>query len=259
MIKPARRVEICVDSLAGALAAQSGGADRVEVCSDLLEGGVTPGAGCLRAIRRALKIGVHVLIRPRGGDFLYSEEELSVMREEIQFVKEAGVDGVVLGCLTANGDIDRAQTAQLIELSRPMSVTFHRAFDMCRDPRTALEALVELGVERVLTSGARNSCLEGRQVIAELQRQAAGRITIMAGGGLTPQNVPELVATTGVTEVHLSARKLVTSGMIFRNENCSLGGTAPEAEYSWKTTDAEAVRAVVEAIRKLQIPSSNIQ
>lgn len=244
-----RRVEICVDSLAGALAAQSGGADRVELCAGLLEGGLTPSAGCLLAVRRELHIGLHVIIRPRGGDFLYTKEELVVMREDIRLAKEFGADGVVLGCLTAEGEIDRARTAELIALARPMSVTFHRAFDMCRDLRAALEGLTALGVERVLTSGGRNSCAEGGQVIAALQKQAAGRIIVMAGGGLTPQNVGELVAATGISEVHLSARKPVASGMKYRNEHCAMGGAAPPSEYAWKTTDVAAVRAVVVALK----------
>jgi copper homeostasis protein len=242
-------VEICVDSLAGALAAQSGGADRVELCADLLEGGITPSAGCIRAVRRALTIGLQVIIRPRGGDFLYSEEELAVMGEDIQLAKEYEADGVVLGCLTAEGQIDRERTAELIERSRPLNVTFHRAFDMCRDPVAALEELIALGVDRVLTSGGQNSCVQGRQLLAELHQQAAGRIIIMAGGGLTPQNVNDIVAATGISEVHLSARKPVESGMKYRNENCAMGGSAPPSEYEWKTTDVAAVRAVVEAVK----------
>ena len=166
------RVEICVDSAEGACAAERGGADRVELCDNLLEGGTTPSAGCIRVARRRLKIGLQVIIRPRGGDFLYNEVELEVMREDIRIAKDFGANGVVLGCLTASGDIDRIRTEELITLARPLNVTFHRAFDMCRDPKQALEDLISLGADRVLTSGQEASCLEGLELLVELQRQA---------------------------------------------------------------------------------------
>src|ERR1051325_9028169 len=162
------RVEICVDSAAGAFAAQRGGADRVVLCDNLLEGGTTPSAGCIRVARRGLKIGLQVIIRPRGGDFLYDDTELEVMRQDIRMAKEFGADGVVIGCLTAEGEIDQARTRDLIQLARPLNVTFHRAFDMCRDPHKALEELITLGVDRVLTSGQEASCIEGLDLIAAL-------------------------------------------------------------------------------------------
>jgi copper homeostasis protein len=243
------RVEICVDSPAGAFAAERGGADRVELCDNLLEGGTTPSAGCIKVARRDLKIGLHVLIRPRGGDFLYTAEEMEVMREDIRLAKELGVDGVVIGCLTAAGDIDQARTGELLALARPLKVTFHRAFDMCREPRAALEEVIGLGCERVLTSGQEASCLEGLELIAALQQQAAGRIIVMPGGGITPRNVQRIVAGTGVGEVHLSARRSVESGMLHRNSSCFMGGTLRPPEFSWKTTDESAVRRVVEELR----------
>jgi copper homeostasis protein len=143
------KIEICVDSAAGARAAERGGADRVELCDNLLEGGTTPSAGCIKVARRGLKIGLQVIIRPRGGDFLYDAEEFEVMREDVRLAKELGADGVVLGCLTVAGDIDAVRTAELVSLARPMNVTFHRAFDMCRDPRQGLEDLIALGIDRV--------------------------------------------------------------------------------------------------------------
>src|ERR1051326_932728 len=172
------RVEICVDSAAGAFAAQCGGADRVELCDNLLEGGTTPSAGAIKVARRGLKIGLQVIIRPRGGDFLYDADEMEVMREDIRMAKDLGADGVVLGCLTAVGDIDQARTLELIQCARPLNVTFHRAFDMCRDPQQGLEDLIQLGVDRVLTSGQDSSCLEGMDLIAALQKQARGRIIV---------------------------------------------------------------------------------
>lgn len=244
------RVEICVDSPAGAFAAERGGADRVELCDNLIEGGTTPSAGSILVARRGLKIGLQVIIRPRGGDFLYAPEEIAVMREDIRIAKELGADGVVIGCLTAHGDIDQDLTRELIAAARPMNVTFHRAFDMCRDPAAALEQLIELGVERVLTSGQESSCLEGIDLLATLQRQAGGRIIVMPGGGITPRNVEKIVAATGVTEVHLSARRSIESAMEYRNPRVTMGGAFRPPEFSWKTTDERTVRSLMEALRR---------
>lgn len=244
------RVEICVDSPEGALAAERGGADRVELCDNLLEGGTTPSAGAIKVARRRIKIGLHVIVRPRGGDFLYSDSEIEVMREDILLAKELGADGVVIGCLTPEGEIDRSVTGELMGLARPLNVTFHRAFDMCRDAHTGLEELIALGVGRILTSGQEATCLEGIELIAALQRQAAGRIIVMPGGGITPRNVQRVVAATGVSEVHLSARRSVESAMQHRNTRCFMGGTLRPPEFSWKTTDESAVRAVVQALSK---------
>jgi len=242
------RVEICVDSAAGAFAAERGGADRVELCDDLLEGGTTPSAGCIKVVRRGLKIGLQVIIRPRGGDFLYDDTEMEVMRQDIQMAKDFGADGVVIGCLTAEGDIDQARTGELIQLARPMNVTFHRAFDMCREPVKALEELISMGVNRVLTSGQESSCLEGLELLCTLQKQAAGRIIVMPGGGITPRNIQRIVSDSGVSEVHLSARGPVESRMQYRNGRVYMGGTLRPPEFSWKTTDENAVRGVVKVL-----------
>jgi copper homeostasis protein len=243
------RIEICVDSAGGAFAAERGGADRVELCDNLLEGGTTPSAGCIKVARQGLKIGLQVIIRPRGGDFLYSDEELAVMREDIQMAKDLGADGVVIGCLTAEGDIDCARTEELIRLARPLNVTFHRAFDMCRDPSKGLEDLIALKADRVLTSGQEASCLEGLELLTSLQRQAAGRIIVMPGGGLTPRNIKKIALATGVSEVHLSARRTVESAMRHRNGSVFMGGTLRPPEFTWKTTDEASVKAVVESLR----------
>ena len=171
------------------------------------------------------------------------------MREDIRTAKSLGADGVVIGCLTADGGIDRAVTAELIALARPLKVTFHRAFDMCRDPRAALEELVTLGVDILLTSGQEETCLEGAETLAALHKQAAGRIVVMAGGGITPRNVGRIVAATGVNAVHLSARKGIESAMQFRNSRCFMGGALRPPEFSLKTTDESAVRSVVESVK----------
>jgi copper homeostasis protein len=243
------KIEICVDSVEGAMAAERGGADRVELCDNLMEGGTTPSGGCIKLARQNVRIGLQVIIRPRGGDFLYSDVETAVMLEDIRLAKALGADGVVIGCLTAEGEVDVVKTTALIAAARPLNVTFHRAFDMCRDPRAGLETLIQLGVERVLTSGQEASVLEGLDLIRDLQKQAAGRVIIMPGGGLTPRNVRKIVEASGVSEVHLSARSGVESGMQHRNTRCFMGGALRPPEFSWKTTDEKAVRSVVAAVK----------
>ena len=249
LAKRAMKVEICVDSVEGAQAAEKGGADRVELCDNLLEGGTTPSAGCIKVARESIRIGLQVIIRPRGGDFLYSATEHRVMREDIRLARDLGVDGVVIGCLTEDGEIDFARTTELMELAAPMNVTFHRAFDMCRDARKALEQLIELGVDRVLTSGQEASCLEALDLIADLNRLAAGRIIVMPGGGITPRNARRIVDATRVTEVHLSARSTVASGMKYQNSHCFMGGMLRPPEFSRKMTDEAMVHSVVNTLR----------
>jgi copper homeostasis protein len=243
------RVEICVDSVESAQAAERGGTDRVELCDNLMEGGTTPSAGCIKVARQSIRIGLQVIVRPRGGDFLYSATEQSVMREDIRLAKDLGADGIVLGCLTEEGDVDRKLTAALVSMARPLNVTFHRAFDMCRKPEKALEDLIALGIDRVLTSGQADSVLEGSDLIAQLHNQAAGRIIIMPGGGITPRNIRRIVTATGVSEVHLSARATVESRMRHRNPHVYMGGTLRPPEFTWKQTDENAVRSVVEEFK----------
>jgi copper homeostasis protein len=240
------RVEVCVDSVEGAIAAQDGGAVRVELCDNLFEGGTTPSAGTIALARHHLQIDLNVIIRPRGGDFCYSEIEFAVMRHDIEQAKRLGANGVVIGLLTPDGDIDVQRTRTLIELARPLSVTFHRAFDVCRDPFAALETLIDLGVDRLLTSGQESSVLEGLDLIAESVRRAGDRLIIMPGGGIREYHVAKIVAQTGVTEIHVSARSTVSSPMIHRNGRVFMGGELRLPEYERKTTDAARVRSFVE-------------
>jgi len=243
-------VEACVDSIDSALAAALGGAHGIELCANLVEGGTTPSAGTLALCRERLDIPIHVLIRPRGGDFLYSTAEFTVMLEDIRRAKQAGAQGVVTGALRADGDIDADRTRELIGAARPMRVTFHRAFDVCRDPAAALETLIALGVDRVLTSGQAATAPEGAQTIARLVRQAAGRITILPGGGITEDNVAALVRATGVTEVHLTGAVTRQSGMTFRAPTVEIGSAAPRSEYEWNVTDAAVIQRVVAMLGK---------
>jgi copper homeostasis protein len=241
--------EACVDAVESATAAGSGGADRVELCAALIEGGLTPSAGTIALARARLAIPIHVMIRPRGGDFLYSPDELEVMRRDIQVSKDLGADGVVFGVLTGEGDIDRDRSGELVALARPMAVTFHRAFDMTRDPRAALEALIALGVERVLTSGQEATAADGADLIADLVRQAAGRIIVMPGGGIDERTIEDVVRRTGAAEVHAAALAGIESAMRFRNPRCYMGSEAGPGEFTRTITDADLVGRLVARAR----------
>lgn len=216
-------LEICVDSVESALAAQSGGAQRVELCSGLMEGGLTPSLGLIQAVRSRIGIGVHVMIRPRGGDFLYSEEELAVMRDDIALAARAGVQGVVLGLLTADGRVDVPRTRELVELARPMEVTFHRAIDMSSDLEGALEEVIESGADRVLTSGGERTAVLGSRRIRDMVRAARGRIGLMAGGGVRAENVQEIASATGAVEFHAGLRRTIPSRARYQAQKVSLG------------------------------------
>jgi len=237
-------LEVCVDSVESALAAEIGGADRVELCDNLVEGGTTPSAGAIEVARERLSIKLHVIIRPRGGDFLYSDTEFKVMTSDVVAAKGLGADGVVIGILNADGTVDRERTRELVEIARPMSVTFHRAFDMTRDPFEALETLVEIGVDRILTSGQEATAEKGSELIRRLVERAGERIVIMACGEIREGNVSEVIRGTGVKEIHATGFVTRESDMQFRNERVYMGGADLDAEYSIKLTSAEKIAAL---------------
>jgi len=195
-------IEACVDSVAAALTAEAGGADRVELCADLTVGGVTPSAGTMSVAGERLAIPLHVLVRPRGGNFILFDDDLEVMRRDIAMARAARAAGVVLGALTPMGEVDRETTARLIGWVRPMSVTYHRAFDAARDPFEALDVLLELGVDRILTSGQAETASQGAEMIGSLVRRAGTGAVIIAAGGIRAHNVAETVRRAGVSEVH---------------------------------------------------------
>ncbi len=210
-------LEICANSISSALAAQEGGADRIELCDNMADGGTTPSYGTIKEARRQLDIQVYPIIRPRGGDFLYNEAEFESMIQDILICKELGCDGVVIGLLNADGTVDATRSKRLIEAAQPMGITYHRAFDRCRDPFQALETIIELGCERILTSGQEPTAPEGTTLIAELIDKAAERIIIMPGSGVRVNNIACLVRETGAKEFHSTAKTTLQSKMEFKN------------------------------------------
>lgn len=245
-----RRIEICANSALSAYVAQRAGAYRVELCAGIPEGGTTPSMGEIAIARELLDTTrLNVIIRPRGGDFLYMEIEQEIMIRDIEMCKAAGVDGVVFGCLTTEGDVDVQAMKRMMVAAEGMDVTFHRAFDMCRDPRKALEDIISLGCNRILTSGQAATAEQGVGLIAELVKQAAGRIIIMPGCGVRPHNIKQIAEATGATEFHSSARSSVESGMTYRNPAVSMGGTVVVDEYSQDVTDPHIVVDLIEALQ----------
>ncbi|MFC4913918.1 copper homeostasis protein CutC [Actinomadura gamaensis] len=240
--------EICIDSVAGAIAAEKAGAHRVELCAALFDGGLTPTLGTVRAALAAVSsIRVHVIIRPRGGDFIFDEHEIAAMEHDVALTREAGAHGVVIGALTPDGAVDRAVTERLMAAAGGLAVTFHRAFDMAADPFAALDTLIDLGVDRVLTSGQDASALEGAPLIADLVRHAGDRIVVMPGGGITDRNVARVVAETGAREIHFAALAPEPSPAVHRNPYPFMGGELRRPEYERLVTSGEGISAVMSA------------
>ena len=241
-------LEVCCGSYASALAAQEGGAHRVELCDNLYEGGTTPSHGTLSLAREKLTIKINVLVRPRGSDFVYSDDEMEIIRRDVLMCKELGMDGVVIGFLTPEGEVDVEKTTEIVRLARPMSVTFHRAFDMCKDPYKALEELIEIGVDRILTSGQKNMAPEGIDLIAELVKKAGDRIIIMPGAGLEVDNIAEFHAKVGAKEYHSTLWDKVESVMEFRRTDVFMGGSQEIPEFSWMQTSVVKVKQFIKEL-----------
>jgi copper homeostasis protein len=234
-------VEVCIDSVESAVATQAGGAARVELCAALDEGGLTPSAGMIELVRKKISIGLQVMIRPRPGDFLYSGLEFETMMRDIAAAKRLGANGVVIGVLNRDQTVDVSRTKKLVELARPLSVTFHRAFDEVRDQFAALEDIVALGIDRILTSGGMPSISDGVLTVKKLVESAGDRVAVMAGSGITMRNAGEIVARTGVKEVHV--RSAVTRARPAGEGKSSQHGLPPPV------VDAASVRELVAILR----------
>lgn len=245
------KLEICVDSVESAVNAQIAGADRVELCDNLIEGGTTPSFGTIVSARDNLTIGLHVIIRPRGGDFLYSDSEYDIMKRDIEKCGECGVDGVVIGILKPEGAIDTERIAKLIKLAHPMSVTFHRAFDMCSDPIRGLEDIISAGASRLLTSGQKNIVPDGAELISNLVRQSGNRIIIMPGSSLDESNIASMAKVTGASEFHLTGRKIVNSKMTFRREGITMGGVPDIPEFYRNVADPERIKKIINILKMI--------
>ena len=245
-------MEVCVDSVESAVNATIGGASRLELCSNLTEGGTTPSLGMLRIVKETADVPVFAMLRPRGGDFLYSEMELKVMREDLRRMKESGADGIVFGVLTADGQVDVEKTRELLELSRPLPVTFHRAFDMTRNLEASLEILMGLGIERVLTSGGDSTALEGLPMLERLVRKGGERIIVVPGGGITERNLDRIIVGCGAVEFHCSARSFISSAMEYHNTNVNMGATFGPSEFGVKRANKDRVAALLSISKSLR-------
>ncbi len=244
-------LEVCVDSVESAIAAQCGGAHRLELCGALADGGITPSSGLIATVRQKVDINLHVMIRPRASDFCYSDDEFSIMQRDILMAKQLRADGVVLGILDLDGNIDTRRTRELVELAAPMRVTFHRAFDMSRDLLKSLRDLQSTGVHCVLTSGGKSTAAAGAPNLKRLVAAADGSLGVMAAGGIKDKNVAELLERTGVREVHASLKSVVASPMRFQNQRISMGGPRGH-EYQRFVVDSEKVRRLLRAASNSQ-------
>jgi len=243
-------VEACVDSVASSIAAERGGAQRLELCDALFDGGTTPSAGMIAACKAAVSIPVFVMIRPRGGDFVYSPAERDVMRRDVVVARELGADGVAIGGLRRDGTVDLALVRALTEAAHDLPVTFHRAFDFTPDLEVSLESLADAGVQRVLSSGGAPTAAEGAMVLGDLVRRAGSRIIVMAGGGVRDENVRALVSVSGVREVHVRLTRLTGGGEPPARPGLRVRKALPEDEAAWEETDEQRIRSFVRTVNR---------
>lgn len=234
-------LEVCTDSMESALAAERGGADRIELCGNLVIGGTTPSRALFEKIRKETNLKIRVLLRPRFGDFCYSQNEYEILIEEVKMFRQLGADGIVIGCLNPDGSLNMEQMKGLIEESGEMDVTLHRAFDVSRDAMEALEQAISLGCRTILTSGQKNSAWEGRASLAKLQEESRGRIEILAGSGIKPEIIGQLHKETGITSYHMSGKVVVDSKMTFRREGVNMG-LPGFSEYEIWQSSAEKIK-----------------
>lgn len=250
-------LEICVDSVESALAAYRGGASRLELCSNLVIGGTSPDTALFQLIREQMEIPVHALIRPRFGDFLYTDSEYELMRRQIDALVKAGVNGIVIGSLNADGSLNEKQMKGLIEAAAGCRITLHRAFDVCKDPFETMEIAKQLGVSLILTSGQEKNCWEGREMLKRLTEKAGSEITIMAGAGVSADNLEELCREVHTTDYHMSAKETLDSGMVYRNEKVYMGLPGISEFEVWRTGE-EAVRKSVEILNRMELSGERV-
>lgn len=244
------KCELCSYSIEACYTAARLGVDRVEICASPAEGGVTPSMGLIKRACEIPDIETSVMIRPRGGDFLYTDEEFELMKRDINYAREAGATGVVLGILTEDGRVDVERTRLLVEEAQEMDITFHRAIDMTRDYLQAVEDVISTGCTRILTSGGYNKAIDGAANIGRAVAVAAGRIEIMAGSGVTATNALQL-AMTGVDALHFSAKKMMPGRMTYRNPLIAMGGDTSMDEYALRGVDEKEVKSIIELIHQL--------
>ena len=240
-----RKLEICCYSVESAIAAEIAGADRIELCDNYSEGGTTPSYAAIQYSVGKLKIPVNVIVRPRGGDFLYSDVEYEIIKQDVIAIKKLKANGIVIGFLKADGEVDIEKTQEIVDLAKPMETTFHRAFDMCKDPLKALGQLTETGVTRILTSGAKNTAPEGIDLLTELVEQAGNEIIIMLGSGVNSNTLGQLVRKTKAMEFHCSAKAFENSQMEYFNKDISMGGVESVDEFSKVAVDPAEVKKMV--------------
>ncbi len=244
-------LECCVDSVESALAAQKGGANRVELCSALVIGGLSPSVALFKRVKEALDIKIHVLLRPRFGDFCYTDHEHEILKEEVKMFRELGADGIVIGTLKPDGSLNMIQMKELVEVAGDMSITLHRAFDMCKDPMQTLEDVKELGINTILTSGQKNSCINGTDLLKGLVQNAEGKVDILIGGGVDASVIKELHNKTGATSYHMSGKITLDSEMEYRKEDVSMG-VASLSEYEIWQTSADRVMAAKKVLDEIR-------
>lgn len=216
-------LEVCVDTAEGAIAAEQGGATRIELCGNLIIGGTSPSASLLQIVKEKVNIPIHAMIRPRFGDFCYTDLEFEEMKRQVISMKENKADGIVVGILKPDGSLDQDRMQTLIDLAKPMDVVLHRAFDVCKDPFEALEMAKELGITTILTSGQKQTALEGTDLLKKLVEKADGQIDIMPGGGINADNIEKIIEKTNAKSYHMSGRSQKESPMIYRKEGVSMG------------------------------------
>jgi len=243
-------IEVVAYNLHSVIAAIRAGADRIELCASPDEGGTTPSYGIIAQARKLCPLDLYVMIRPRGGDFLYSGYEFNAMMQDIGQCQRLSVDGLVFGILKQDGSLDVERCKSLIEKAKPLKTTCHRAFDMTRDPFEALEDCIAAGFDRILTSGHKQKAIEGAELISNLIKQAAGRIKIMPGSGINDNNATHIITITGANEIHLSAGTFVNSEMKYMNQEIQSMGNTPGSEYQIKSVNEAMIRNIRAGLKK---------